>query len=313
MAPQTAPTDFQGVWIDALIPLQEDLSIDHVKLAAHVRNLSAHGLENFVLFGQAGEGSSFSAVEKMTAVEHLLAAGLEANNILLGIQSSSITEVALLIRHAHDKGLRRFMVAPPQYGQPLSHAALIRYFDVLIQRVNHSEWQLFIHQLGGANHGSDLSEMTLVDLRKAHPDIFVGVVVQDVHVSHALDLTRSFGNDLAIVPCYEPNLTILKPSVCLSALANILPGTVKHLPANDVVNNATKIPGMKVAKPEDRVMELLGILAQYPVIATLKLMLSLHYRLDAWERVRPPQSELSKDARTKLMVAFKRFNLQGDE
>ena len=86
--------NFHGGWVDALVPLQEDLSIDQAKLPAHVRNLSVKGLASFVLFGQAGEGASFSADEKLATVEHLLAAGLEASNILLGVQSSSFVEIS---------------------------------------------------------------------------------------------------------------------------------------------------------------------------------------------------------------------------
>lgn len=305
--------NFHGVWVDALVPLKEDLSIDQVKLASHVRNLCAKGLENFVLFGQAGEGASFSVDEKLETVEHLLSAGLETTNILLGVQSSSFVEISQLIRKAYDKGVRRFLVSPPQYGQPLGHIALFDYFNQLIKHVNHNDWQLFIHQLGGANHGADLPEATIADLKKTHPATFVGIVVQDIHVNHTVDLTRSFGAEVVIASCYEPNLTILKPKVCISALSNILPVTVKHLLATDVINNATKIAGMKVAKPEDRVVELVALLGEFPFVAALKMILSIHYHIDTWERVRPPQSELTKDAKAKIMATFKTFNLQGNE
>ena len=32
---------FHGVWVDVLVPLQADFSIDEPKLASHLRNLSA--------------------------------------------------------------------------------------------------------------------------------------------------------------------------------------------------------------------------------------------------------------------------------
>ena len=70
---------------------------------------------------------------------------------------------------------------------------------------------------------------------------------------------------------------------------------------------------MKVAKPDDRVTELMTILDPYPQVAALKLMLSQHYRMESWERVRPPQSALTKEAKAKLLAAFKTFNLQATE
>ena len=305
---------FRGVWIDVLVPLQADLSIEEPKLASHLRNLSAKGFENFVLFGQAGEGATFSADEKLSAVAHVIAAGVDAGNILLGVNSSSYTEVTQFIRKACAKGVERFLVSAPQYDHPYSNDGLFDYYDHIIKQVNQSNWQLFIHQLGGKNQAADLSEAVLADLKKAHPHIFVGIVDQDIHVNHTVELLRAFDTALVIASCHEPNLTILGPTdVCVSALANVMPNVIKRVIANDFVNNATKIAGMKVAKPDDRVNELMTVLANYPQVAALKLMLGQHYRMESWERVRPPHTTLPKESRDKLLAAFKTFNLQASE
>lgn len=306
--------NFHGVWVDVLVPLQADLNVDESKLASHLRNLSAKGFENFVLFGQAGEGTTFSADEKLSAVTHVIEAGVDANNILLGVNSSSYTEVAQFIRKACAKGVQRFLVSAPQYDHPYNNLGLFDYYDHIIKQVNDSNWQLFIHQLGGKNQAADLPEAVLADLKKAHPHSFVGIVDQDVHVNHTVELIRAFDMTLTVASCHEPNLTILSPTdVCVSALANVMPNVIKHLIANNFVNNATKIAGMKVAKPDDRVTELMTILANYPQVAALKLMLSQHYRMEGWERVRPPHTTLPKEAKDKLMAAFKTFNLQANE
>jgi 4-hydroxy-tetrahydrodipicolinate synthase len=266
-----------------------------------------------VLFGQAGEGASFSADEKLSAVTHVIAAGVAGTDILLCAQSSSFSEVAQFIRKAHGLGVRRFLVSAPQYGLPFSHVALFDYFDQIIKQVNLSDWQLFVHQLSGSNHASDLPEATLADLRKVYPQIFVGIVDQDIHVNHTVDLIRAFGTELTIASCHEPNLSILKPTVCISALANVIPNVMQHLIANETHEQSTKIAGMKVAKPDDRVVELMAVLGDYPPIAAMKLLLSQHYRMESWESVRPPQSTLTKEGRVALLGAFKTFNLQASE
>lgn len=305
---------FSGIWTDVLIPISEDLSIDEAKLAAHVRNLSANGLDQLVLFGQAGEGASFSMDEKLSATGHLIAAGVNSKDVLIGVHSNSFSENAEFIRRGYSLGIRRFLLKPPLSNQSFSHIALFNYFNELIKQVSLTDWQLFIHQLGGNNHSGDLPEATLAELRKVHPHIFSGIVDQDTHVNHTVDLIRSFGAEISIASTNETNLSILKPKVCVSALANVIPSTIKHVFANDVVDSAaTKISGMKVAKPDDRIVELVKVLSDYPTIASLKLFLSMHYRLDVWGRVRPPQSGLSKEAKEKLMAAFKTFNLQAHE
>jgi 4-hydroxy-tetrahydrodipicolinate synthase len=310
----SSTTGFHGVWIDVLVPLQADLNVDEPKLASHLRTLSSKGFENFVLFGQAGEGTSFSNDEKLSAVAHVIEAGVDANNILLGVNSSSYTDVAQFIRKACTKGIKRFLVSAPQYDHPYNNVGLFDYYDQIIKQANQSNWQLFIHQLGGKNQAADLPEAVLADLKKNHPRIFVGIVDQDVHVNHTVELLRAFDTALVVASCHEPNLTILSPTdVCVSALANVMPNVIKHVIANDFVNNATKIAGMKVAKPDDRVNELMADLGNYPQVAALKLMLAQHYRMESWERVRPPHTTLPKESRDKLLAAFKTFNLQATE
>lgn len=305
--------DFQSVWPDVLTPLQADLRIDEAKLCAHLRNLSAKRLKHFVLFGKAGEGSAFSGDEKLSAIAHVITSGVAGTDILLGVQSSSFSEVAQFIGKAYALGVRRFLVPAPQYGLPFDHLALCYYFDQMIKQVNVSDWQLFIHQLSGSNHVSDLPDAALADLQRVHPKVFTGIVDQDTHVNHTVDLIRSFGSDLAIAPCHEPNLSLLKSNVCVSALANLIPGIMQRLIAHEAPEQVTKIPGMKVAKPDDRVLELMALFEGYPAVAAMKLMLSQHYRTESWEHVRPPQSTLNPECRNTLLQALKTFNLQGQE
>jgi 4-hydroxy-tetrahydrodipicolinate synthase len=305
--------NFQGVWVDVLTPLLDNLSIDEAKLCAHLRNLAAKGVEQCVLFGHAGEGASFSSDEKLSAISHVIAAGLETENILLGVQSSSYSEAALCIRKAYEKGVRRFLVSAPLHGHPFTHLALFDYFDQLIRQVGHDDWQLYVQQLGDLNHTANLPEATFTDLLKVHPHICVGVVDQDIHMNHTVDLIRSFGESMTIAPCHEPNLAVLKLKVCVSMLANLIPHVVQHLLVDTTVSTATQIQGMKVAKPEDRVVELTNVLGTYPAIAAMKLLLSQHYRIESWEHVRPPQSTLTKEAKNALLATFKTFNLQATE
>ncbi|MES1265599.1 MAG: dihydrodipicolinate synthase family protein, partial [Variovorax sp.] len=69
---------FRGIWPALLTPLKADLSIDHVKLAAHCKSLVARGCRGVTIFGTTGEGPSFSLAERKEAVEQLVANGLPA-------------------------------------------------------------------------------------------------------------------------------------------------------------------------------------------------------------------------------------------
>ena len=114
-----------GVWPDVLVPLTPELNIDLPKFASHLRNLEAKGMQRFVLFGYAGEGASFSTEEKLAALTHVLQAGLAPNAILLGVNTSALTEAVRLIEGAYTLGVRRFLVAPPTFYQPVTNLSLI--------------------------------------------------------------------------------------------------------------------------------------------------------------------------------------------
>ena len=188
MSTEISFKSFAGIWTDVLIPICEDLSIDEAKLASHVRNLSAKGLEQLVLFGHAGEGSSFSFDEKLSATGHLIATGVKPQDILMGAHSCAFSENAEHIRTAYSSGIRRFLLTSPLSNQSFSHGALFEYFNELIKQVGLADWQLFIHQLGGANRSGDLPEAAIAELQKTHPQIFMGIVDQDLHVNHTVDL-----------------------------------------------------------------------------------------------------------------------------
>lgn len=296
-----------GVWPDVLVPLTPELTIDLPKFASHIRNLEVKGVEHFVLFGYLGEGASFSVDEKMAAIAHLIHAGLAPDDILLGVNTSVVSDAQRLIDLAYEQGIRRFLVAPPTFYQPVTTSAVLDFFEQLIAKVNAKDWKLYLHALGGAH--AEISEPLVADLLRIHPQILAGVVDQDPHESHTLDFVRSFGKQISVTPTHEPNLKTLKPVGTVSVLANFIPGVIKHLLDGEMPVQTHQVAGMKVRQPDERVIELLKLIADQPRVAVLKLMLSMHYRQLNWEFVRAPQARLSNESRELMMKAFKTFNL----
>lgn len=310
--PVTQTSDISGVWADVLTPLKADLSLDAPRFCAHVRNLSAKGVTHFAVFGYAGEGACFSNTEKLDGLKQLIQTGVSASDLMLGVSTTAIGEAVHLIQQAHGLGVRRFLVAPPLHYQPIGQGAMLAFFQQLIRQVNLTHWRLYFHQLGGLFR-ADVAEATIAELRRQFPFVVTGIVDQDVHPSHTLDLMRSFGSQLIVAPTHEANLLTLKPAVTLSALANLMPVVIKHILANDLPVQTTKISGMKVKSPDDRVTELLAPIGDQPLIASLKLFMSMHYRQTEWENVRPPIMRISQEGRETLMKSFKNFNLLASE
>lgn len=304
--------DISGVWVDVLTPLKTDFNVDVVRLCAHVRNLSAKGMQRFAVFGYAGEGACFSSAEKLNALTHLIQSGVSAQDVMLGVSSTTMADAVQLIRSAHDLGIQRFLVTPPLHYQPIGQSAMLAFFQQLIRQVNLSHWQLYLHQLGGASR-LDVPEATINELKREFPLVVRGVVDQDMHPSHTLDLMRAFRSELIVIPTYEANVVVLKPTVVLSAFANLIPLVIKHLLSHDMGTQTTVISGMKVRKPDDRVTELMAVIGDQPMIASLKLFLSMHFRQADWELVRPPLMGISPNAHEALLKSFKNYNLLANE
>ena len=303
-------SSLHGVWIDALVPLNAELNIDELRLVSHLRNLSAKGFEKFVLFGYGGEGASFSIQEKLSTLKHVMAEGVEPGHLCMGVSTSALPDAVSLICQSHDKGIKRFLICPPLHYQSLVSRGATDYFEQLIRRVGPIDWQLYIHQLGGT---ADLPVASLAELFQSHSQVFSGIVDQDSHINHTMDLMKSFSGRVQVIPTHEPNYKGLKPQTVLSVMANFIPNVVTHILANDMPPQATKTAGMKIRLPDERVLELEKFLADYPAIAAMKLMLAQHYRQAEWEFVRPPQASLGKEAKESLMKAFKSFNLAANE
>jgi 4-hydroxy-tetrahydrodipicolinate synthase len=310
--PAAHQDDISGVWVDVLTPLKTDFSVDAVRLCAHVRNLCARGVQRLTVFGHAGEGACFSGNEKLDALRHLIASGVSPQDLMLGVSATTMADAVQLIRSAHDLGIQRFLVAPPLHYQPIGQAAMLEFFQQLIRQVNVSHWQLYVHQLGGASR-LDVPEATLNELKRAFPSVVRGVVDQDVHPSHTLDLMRAFRSELIVIPTCEANLVVVKPTVVLSAFANLIPLVIKHLLSHDLGAQTTVISGMKVRKPDDRVTELMAAIGDQPTIAALKLFLSLHFHQAEWALVRPPLMRISPNMQESLLKAFKNYNLLASE
>ena len=297
--------DFRGVWIDVLTPIDKEFNIHEPLLKNHLRNLSAKGFEKFVLFGHGGEGAYFSSEEKLSTLQKVIAEGFAPSNLCLGVCTSAVPDAVNLISKAYERGVRHFLVAPPVLFHPLASSGITAFFTQVINKIHQPDWHLFIHQLGNI---SEAPENSIVDLLQSHPNTLAGIVDQSVHINNTMDLIRSFGSHLKVIPTHETNFKLLKPNTVISIMANLIPDDLSHLLHGDMPAQVTKIVGMKVKQPDEKFAELEKYIANYPPIPAMKLMLSQFYRQSDWENVRPPQVHLDNDGKEAIMKAFKAFN-----
>ena len=301
-----------GVWVDTLTPIKEDKHIDVHRLESHLRTLMLKGTKGFLLFGNMGEGASFSAEEKAEAISQLIKSGIEPSCMMLMVSSNAATDASRLIHFAQSAHLHGVTVCAPNFYKPLNHLGLCAYFDHLMELLPQSDLKLYLHILPSSFH-VDVPESVLSDIISKHGQRFQGLVNDSGSSGITHDLLKSFAALIKIHSVNELDIKILNSTGTISAMANVMPRVVHHLLGSEQSKSSTFIPGMKVKSPEDRLNEFNELLVKMPSVAAYKFLLSQIYHDSAWLNCRPPLYRLDQEQMALLTKKFKNFNLQTSE
>jgi 4-hydroxy-tetrahydrodipicolinate synthase len=301
---------FSGVWPDVPTPLKEDLSIDHARLYSHVRTLFVKGVHGVLLFGDMGEGSLFDVEEKLATLAVLIEQGIPADAIMLCATCPNMNDSVKLIRRALSLGLHGVTITPPSCEQSIHEQGVVDFFDLLIARVNHPAWRLYM-ALNAKKIA--ISNAAIEAVLNKHPELIVGLIDESANGTHTMDLLKSFGDKVDISSTHEMNHKLLKSRGVVSALANLLPRVIISMSTSAAQTQAHTVPGMKVKQGDERVQELITLMGQHPSTLAMKFILSLIYRDADWARSRPPLGALPAPSREYFDKTIKAFNLKTAE
>ena len=170
-----APVDLPGAVVPAVLtPVRADLAIDHDAFAEHCRWLLAHGCDGLAPMGTTGEANSFSVAERTEALERLVAAGVPAARMIVGVGCCAIPDTVALARHAVELGVGGVLALPPFYYKNVSDDGLYAAYDQVIQRVADARLRLYLYHFPQMS-GVPLSRALVARLRAAYPDTVVGL------------------------------------------------------------------------------------------------------------------------------------------
>ena len=163
-----------GLWAAMTTPIAADGSIDHPALVGHAKFLTQNGCDGLVPFGTTGEGTSFSAQEKLAATEALLNAGIPAASIALGTGCPAIPDTISLTRSAMGLGLTHAMVLPPYYYRDVSDQGLEDAFAAIIDGTGSDRLRLCAYHIPQVS-GVPVPAAALGRLRRKYGKIMAGV------------------------------------------------------------------------------------------------------------------------------------------
>ena len=309
----TAGVGLQGLWVELLTPLTEDLFIHHPKLSTHVQTLGAKGIQGVVMFSHVGEGDSFNAAERLDAVKQLMAHGVAGKDILLHVAFANLTDTVKLIRDAHELGLHGYILTPPPAGPEATDQGLFNFFDHIVQKVGPLGVKLYLASQTNAGP-ADLNPRVLSELLDKHAGAFQGLIDQSHNASHTMDWVRSFLPKIPVISNQDMNTHVLANlgiHASLSSYANLLPALMARM----VLSNAAQkvsVAGNKIGTDDQRLEEFDHLIQGMPEVPALKYLTATHYRDADWLRVRPPLAALNTQTQEKLNKDFKKYVQSGE-
>lgn len=289
---------YGGVNAAVLTAMNQDLSIDLDRMAAHCRWLLANGCNGLGLLGTTGEAASLGIQERMAVLEGLVARGIPPARMMPGTGTPSLTDTVLLTRHAEKMGCPGALLLPPFYYKNPSDDGLLAYFNEVVQRVG-GDIRLYLYnfpQQSAIPFGVDFISRLL----KANPGKVRGIKDSSGNYENGLSYVQNFAADGFEV--YAGDDTLLKPLLekgsagCITAASNVNCAIGAQVYAGWNTDAGAAAHEILAATRK--------AVISVPLISGLKALVARNTANPAWETIRPPHLPLSGAQKASLFAAF---------
>ena len=277
-----------GFWVAAATPLDATGQVDNRLLGDHARALFARGCDGFVLFGTTGEGTAFTAAERLATVEALLGQGIPASRLSLGVGFPAIPDMVALSKDVLSLGLTHLLALPPFYFRDVTEDGLVDAFGELIDGVADDRLRLTLYHIPQVA-GVGIPPGAVTRLRARYGRVLAGLKDSSADFPQ-FQAFRAAAPDISIVVGCEPDIG--------RALAEGGAGTICGM------GNIAPELVQAMFKPDAPVAQMRTAcgLVSGPFIALLKSMLAARSGNAGWLRVRAPLRPASMADGTRLLA-----------
>lgn len=284
----------QGVWCATLTPIDAHGTVDHARLADHVRRLLAAGVDGIAPFGTTGEGQSFSVAERLAGLDALVRAGVPTKQIVPATGCAALSDTITLTRHAVSLGCPAVLVLPPFFYKGVSDEGLYASYSALIDAVADARLRLLLYHIPQVTE-VPVTAAVIERLRAAYPGIIAGLKDSAGDLAHSRAMLARFPG-LAVFVGHEPHLPPMLAAggagtIC--GVANVLPGLMRRL------FDAAGTPDEPDAL--GAITRFLDIVLDYPLLPAFKALQAAVTGEEAWCAVLPPLAPLPKAERGAML------------
>lgn len=255
-------------------------AVDADRLAGHAAWLIGRGCDGVALFGTTGEGASFTAAERLAALDAVLARGVEPGRVILGVLTPVAGEAAELVRAAAERGCAAALVAPPFYFHGAPEAGVGAFLRLALEAAAQAGGRVLAYHIPQVT-GNPVPLPLLAALAEAFPGTLAGVKDSTGDRAGSLALIRALP-DLAVYVGNEPDIAATRAAggagtIC--GVSNFLPELVARAVTGDAA----------AAEAATEALErVVAGLEGHDLIPALKQLTARRRGDAAWTRVRPP-------------------------
>lgn len=264
----------EGLWVALPTPLRADGAVDHGLLARYSQSMLAGVCDGLVPFGTTGEGTSFSAAERLAAVEAMLDAGIAPDRIALGVGYPSVPDTVALTKGALGLGLRHVLILPPYFYRDAPATGLEDAFAAIIDAVGDARLRASLYNIPQVS-GVAVPPQAVANLRARYGVQVAGVKDSSGEFAQFLAY-RDAAPDVAITVGSEADIgrALQKGGAgTICGMVNLVPRLVQAM----FTDLAAEAPMRRaVAQIEGQ------------FIATMKSAIAAQTGEPGWARVRPP-------------------------
>ena len=284
-----------GVWAPCLTPINEDYSIDCSRLHSHIDWLLSNGCTGVALFGTTGEAPSFSAAERMKALEEVIASGIPPGQLMIGNGFTAVSDTIEVTIHALELGCEKVLMVPPFYFKDLLTDGIVASYRYVLDQVNSSNLRVVLYHFPHMS-AVPITHELIDQLNESHGELIAGLK----------DSSGDWESVEGFIRRYQ-NLSIF-PGSDMLLLKGLKVGGVGTITATADVNpeGIRKVYDLWVAgedaeEAQSNADVIREIVFKYPLAAALKTVHSVYRSDPGWRTVRPPLAELNVTDTEKLI------------
>lgn len=269
------------LFVPAITPFAEDLSVDTDRLVAHAKALLDAGAHGLAPFGTTSEANSMSVSERMAALEALVDAGIPTSSLIPGTGCAALPDTIALSAHATRLGCRGVLMLPPFYYKGVSDDGVYAAYAHVIDAVGASDLGVYLYHIPQMS-GVPITHALIERLMKAYPGTIRGLKDSAGKWEYARDVIAAFPE----IATYSASESMIVDNAaaggagCISASSNVNPAGIRRL--IDGLGSDTQDALLAQVSAVRKIFE--GL----PLIPAIKAAVARQHGDDGFARLRPP-------------------------